>query len=147
MQNIGTLSDVTDYPSTPINGSVRKTTDSGHQPSQVVAQAIPSALGTTAATGMTLIGLSALRDIANSTNNGANYTLTNQYQGTYSAPTSSSAIIVYAGTTDGSGGVNNPMQNSGTHYLWNCYLSNVAVFNHALSSAEAAEIWAAKGVW
>lgn len=147
-QNIGNLTDITSYSGAPISAFLRNTKDTGMSPSQVVAATIPSALGSTAAANMTLIGLSALRDIANSTNNGENYTLTNQYAGTYASPTSSGVTAVMSvGTTDGSNGVSNPMQNAVEHYLWNCYLSNLAVFNHALTSTEAAAIWASKGEW
>ena len=147
-QNIGNLTNITDYSSAPISAFLRNTKDTGMSPSQVVAATIPSALGTTAAANMTLIGLSALRDIANSTNNGGNYQLTNQYAGTYASPTSSAVTAVMSvGTTDGTNGIGNPMTNAVDHYLWNCYLSNLAVFNHALTATEAAAIWAAKGEW
>lgn len=135
-----------------INNWLRATTDSSYSPAQSAAATIPSALGTTAATNTTLIGLSAVKNLINDSD-ANNKSHGRMFQATYGAPTSTTSNIpmnvgktgssTYATNSNGHAG----MDQSVEYYLSNCYLSNVAVFNHPLTDDEVSELWASRAVW
>jgi len=135
-----------------INNWLRATTDSGYSPAQSAAATIPSALGTTAATNTTLIGLSAVKNLINDSD-ANNKSHGRMFQATYGAPNSTVSNIpmnvgktgssTYATSSNGHAG----MDQSVEYYLSNCYLSNVAVFNHPLTDDEVSELWASRAVW
>jgi hypothetical protein len=118
-----------------------------------VAAAIPSALGTTAATGMSLIGVSALKNISHG-GAGVNERIGQIYNYAYDAITSSNYLkmthickkgsdgnYLAAGTDDEARmNINDQLFFSGT-------LSNVAIHNYPLSQTDATTLWDAKGVW
>ena len=132
---------------------LKATTDSAaFSPALTDAATIPSVLGGTAESNMVLIGLSALKDLHN--NADANRkTHGKMFLGPYSDPTDLLSIIPmnvgkitasgYGTTSNGHGG----LTQSSTYYLSDCYLSNVAVFNKALTDSEVSELWTSRGVW
>ena len=134
-----------------INSLLRQTTDVGYSPAQTAAATLPSSLGTTAATNTVLIGLSALRDLINDTD----ATLKSHgrvFKHTYGAPNGGGIIPMNVGqhtntTTATNGNGHAGMDQGVTYYLEHCYLSNVAVFNKALTDAEVSELWTSRGVW
>tara|TARA_R110002020_G_scaffold170927_2_gene360852 strand:+ start:1546 stop:8064 length:6519 start_codon:yes stop_codon:yes gene_type:complete len=58
-----------------------------------------------------------------------------------------SAIDLVCGTYDGSNAYTRSIAQTQNQWLWNTYLSEVAIFDHALSVAEMDEIFAARAVW
>ena len=106
---------------------------------------------------MTFIGLSALKNLRRGTGSTlTNLYLGNSYQAPYSAPTSTTTNIVMENIAKEDGGgyagndanvTDSSLNGSLSYWLANCVLSNVAMFDYALSATEAAEIWAARSVW
>ena len=134
-----------------INSFLRQTTDVGYSPAQTAAATLPSSLGTTAATNTVLIGLSALRDLINNTD-ANDKSHGRMFQNTYASPNGGGIIGMNVGqhtntTTASNSNGHAGMDQGVTYYLEHCYLSNVAVFNKALSDAEVSELWTSRGVW
>lgn len=130
---------------------LRATTDNGYSPAQTAAATIHSSLGTTAASNTVLIGLSALKDLHNDTD-ANNKSHGRMFTGTYGAPSSSSLIGMNVGKITNSTYATNANGHSGmtqtsTYHLSDCQLSNVAVFNKALTDSEVSELWTSRGVW
>ena len=119
-----------------------------------VAATIPTAVGSTAATNMTLIGTSAVKNISLGTG-GNGKRIGKMYQGLWDYPWQSTfrdmEVIGRRGDTgvniDGSDGVNESKMNLSVPHMFNGYLSNIAVYNKELTSAEVTELWTAKGVY
>tara|TARA_Y100000361_G_scaffold154332_1_gene179709 strand:- start:2809 stop:9306 length:6498 start_codon:yes stop_codon:yes gene_type:complete len=119
-----------------------------------VAASIPSALGTTAATKMSLIGVSALKKISFGSSTTTNM-IGKMYQYPYDAITSSSYVemshIAKKGSDgtfiDASDGTNEGRMDISDTLFFSGTLSNVAIHNYPLTQADATALWDAKGVW
>jgi len=119
-----------------------------------VAATIPSALGSTAATKMTLIGVSALKNISHG-GGGDNYNIGQMYQYAYNAMTSSVYVEMTHICKKGSNGLfvdagdstNDSKMNIADSLFFSGTLSNVAIHNYSLTQADATALWDAKGVW
>lgn len=130
---------------------LRASTDGGGVTAQSAAATIPAALGSTAATNVTLIGLSAVKNLINGSDaNDASHG--RMYQNTFASPDGGNLITMNVGkigsssyATNGNGHAG--MDQSETYYLSDCILSNVAVFNTPLTDDEVSELWASRAVW
>jgi hypothetical protein len=119
-----------------------------------VAATIPSALGSTAATKMTLIGVSALKNISHG-GGGDNYNIGQMYQYAYNAMSSSVYVEMTHICKKGSNGLfvdagdstDDSKMNIADSLFFSGALSNVAIHNYPLTQADATALWAAKGVW
>jgi len=56
-------------------------------------------------------------------------------------------IDLLCGTYDGTNGYEKATTSTNIQWLWNTYLSDVAIFDHALSATEMDEIFASRSVW
>ena len=119
-----------------------------------VAATIPSALGTTAATNMSFIGLSSVKNLSLGLG-GNGLRIGKMYQGPYTAPWTANYIDLEVIARRGDNGAfvssstsaNESKMNLSVPLHFSGYLSNVAVHNKALSTSEVNELWTAKGVW
>ena len=138
--------------SSSLGNMLRATTQPNLSPASTTAATLPASLGTPAANNTVLIGLSALRSLNNNGNN-INRSHGRTFTGPYHAPNSNASQIPMNvgkhGPSDYSATVSSHMGflSGQTYYLTDCYLSNVAVFNKALTDAEVSELWTSRGVW
>ena len=119
-----------------------------------VAAAIPSALGSTAATKMTLIGVSALKNISYGSSSTTNR-IGRMYQYAYDGITNNAYVDMTHIAKKGSNGnfingadsTNDSKMNLSDTFFFSGTLSNVAIHNYSLTQADATALWDAKGVW
>jgi len=107
---------------------------------------LPEFLGGTVKTGMCFIGLSTIKNLETIFAVDVDELFTGHYTDVTSSSQGDHAGV--CGTVDSSASYTGGGIASGENlYLFNCGLSEVAVFNYALTQSECEEIYAARAVW
>jgi len=103
-------------------------------------------LGNTPGANATFVGLSVLREMVRWTWSGG------PSEGPFKIYTdehtsSSGAFRLECGTSDGTNGYAYNQTSTDVQWVWNAYLSEIGVFDRALSANEMDAIFAARDVW
>ena len=110
----------------------------------IITQALGSDLGDTPAANATFVGLSVHRNMARWTwSGGPAYGPFRIYD---NETPSGGDVDTLCGTYDGTNGYTRS-QTTEVQYLWNAHLSDVGIFDHAMSATEMDEIFASRAVW